>query len=251
MKYLAFIGTEGAMPEEAVAVMNRGFPAYFDEIERRKLWRLGRELDLPHTAAAVRVRNGETLVTDGPFLETKEHVAGIDLFEVSGLDEAIEVEALSPVAQFLPFEIRPFREGPRLGPGVSAFGQGDDSAGIPYLLIVWAGETPAVPLDEPAVLQETEAWRQDLETRGAFVLGGALGGPETSTTIRCRDGQMQLISGPFLDIDRFIDDIEVVRCADRSQAIALAAAHPSARYHAIEVRSFYSEPAQQGSEPPE
>ncbi len=249
MKYLAFIGTEGAMPKEAVAVMNRGFPAYLEEMDRRQLWRLGRELDLPHTAAAVRVRDGETLVTDGPFLETKEHVAGIDLFEVSGLDEAIEVEAMSPVAQFLPFEIRPFREGPRLGPGVEAFGDHDDSAGIPYLLIAWAGGTPAVPLDEPAVLRETEAWRQDVDARGAYVLGGALGGPETGTTIRFRDGQMQLIDGPFLDIEQFIDGVDVVRCADRGQAIALAATHPFARYHAIEVRSFYSEAAHQDPQP--
>jgi hypothetical protein len=244
MKYLAFIGTEGAMPEEAVEVMNRGFPAYMEEIERRQLWRLGRELDLPHTAAAVRVRDGETLVTDGPFLETKEHVAGIDLFEVSGLDEAIEVEAMSPVAQFLPFEIRPFREGPRLGPGLDAFAENDDSAGVPYLLVVWADQTPAAPLDEPAALRETEAWRQDLDARGAFIFGGPLGGPETAATIRFRDGQMQLTSRPFVDTGQFADGVDVVRCAGRSEAIALAATHPFARYHAIEVRSFYCEPAQ-------
>src|SRR2546429_6614783 len=42
---------------------------------------LGRELDLPETAATVRVRGGETLVTDGPFAETKEFIAGFDILE--------------------------------------------------------------------------------------------------------------------------------------------------------------------------
>ena len=57
---------------------------------------LGRELDLPQTAVTVRVRGGETLVTDGPFAETKEFVAGLDIFECADLDEAIEVGGQEP-----------------------------------------------------------------------------------------------------------------------------------------------------------
>lgn len=73
-----------------------------------------------------------------------------------------------------------------------------------------------------------------------FVLGSTLGGPDTATTIQFRDGEMRLSDGPFLGIEEFIAGIEVVSCADRRQAIELAAAHPLARYHAIE-RPFYSE----------
>jgi hypothetical protein len=241
MKYVAFVGTDGPQPPEALAVMNRDAPAYLEEMDRRGVRVFGRELELPEKAATVRVRNGETLVSDGPFAETKEFVAGLDLLDCVDLDEAIEVEAKSPVARFLPFEIRPLREGLRLGPRASAFGRGDDAAGIPYLLMVWMGGTPAAPLDEQAVMQECEAWRQELEACGVFVLGTALGGPETATTMRFRDGEMQLSDGPFLDIAEYIADVEVVSCADRKQAIELAAAHPFTRYHAIEVRPFYSE----------
>jgi hypothetical protein len=83
--------------------------------------------------------------------------------------------------------------------------------------------------------------RQDREARGLQVLGNALEGPGTATTIRVRDGQTLISDGPFIETKEFIAGIDIIRCADRQQAIELAAAHPIARYHAIEVRRFYSE----------
>jgi hypothetical protein len=241
MKYVAFVRTQGPPPPEDLAVMQRDLPAWIQEMDRRGVRLLGRELDFPEMAVTVRVRDGETLVTDGPFIETKEFVAGFELIECTDLDEAIEVESTNPVARFCPFEIRPFREGLRLGPGVSAFGRSDDSAGTPYLLTVWVAGDPAATLNDDALMQESDAWRQDLEARGLHVLGNALEAPDTATTLRVRDGETLLSAGPFIDTPEFIDAIDVVSCADREQAIELAAAHPMARSHAIEVRPFYSE----------
>ena len=68
----------------------------------------------------MRVRDGEMLVTDGPFAETKEFMAGFNLFECGDLDEAIEVAAKCPVSWFQTLQIRPFagaaagREGVRV-----------------------------------------------------------------------------------------------------------------------------------------
>ena len=85
------------------------------------------------------------------------------------------------------------------------------------------------------------AWGQELQGRGVFVLGSALGGAQTATTVRFPDGGLQLSQGSLLNIKEFIAGIEVVSSVDQKQAIELAAAHPLARYHAIEVRPFYSE----------
>jgi hypothetical protein len=240
MNYAVFICSDGEPVPEAMAVMQAELPTWIEEMDGRGVRLLGRELDLPATAAAVRVRDGETLVTDGPFTETKEFVAGFDLFECADLDEAIEAAAKSPVSRFHPIEIRPFTDGLRLGPETSAFAREDDSAGIPYLLTMWIGETPA-RLDDEVVAQECEAWRQDLAARGRHVLGGALQGPDMATTLRVRDGETLLGDGPVSATDEFMAGIDVVRCADRRQAIGLAATHPIARYHAIEVRPFWSE----------
>src|SRR5262249_16838689 len=129
MEYVAFIGTEGPMPEGPLQVMQRELPGYVERMNGRGVRLLGRELDFPEQGGTVRVRAGETLVADGPFAETKEFVAGFSLLRCADLDEAIEVMSESPVAWFHPIEIRPFRDGLLLGPSAPAFGNGDDAAG--------------------------------------------------------------------------------------------------------------------------
>jgi hypothetical protein len=241
MKYLSFICADGLPAPEDLAAMQREMPGWAEEMDGRGVRLLGRELDLPQTAATVRVRDGETLVTDGPFAETKEFIAGLGIHECANLDEAIEVAAKCPVSWFQAIEIRPFMDGLRLGEKAFAFGRGEDGGASPYLLSMWMGGTPAAPFGDRAVMDEGEAWRQDLEARGLHVLGNALGDRDTATTVRVRGGETLLTDGPFIGTAEFIAGIDVVSCADRQQAIQLAAAHPIARYHAIEVRPFWSE----------
>ena len=62
----------------------------------------------PSTATTtVRVRNGETLITDGPFTETKEQLGGFYEIEVDSLDEALEIAARCPGAKHGAVEVRP------------------------------------------------------------------------------------------------------------------------------------------------
>jgi len=241
MKYLQLIRADGLPTPEELAVMQRELPGWDAEMTGRGVRLFGRELDLPETAATVRVRDGQTLVTDGPFAETKEFIAGFDLLECADLDEAVEVAAKCAVSWFQTIEIRPFLGGLQLGEQAFAFGRGDDGAARPYLLILWVGEAPAAPLDDETVMQEGEAWRQDAAARGHHVLGNALQGPDTAMTVRVRDGNTLLSNEPCTGTTEFIAGIDVVSCADRQQAIQLAAAHPFARYHTIEVRPFYRE----------
>jgi len=238
MKYLAFVATQGAQPEDAVEYMHREWPAYQAELDLRGGLRLGRELNHPPAAVTIRVRDGQVLVTDGPFTETKEFVAGFDLFEAADLNDAIKVESRSPVARFCPFEIRPF-DGVVLGSEAPAFAKGDDSAGVPYLLTVWVEAAKPTSLKDQAVWEECAAWREELDGRRLFVLGGTLGGVETATTLRFRDGEVRTSDGPFLNTEEFIAGIDVIRAADRQRATQVAATHPLARQHAIEVEQFY------------
>jgi hypothetical protein len=60
------------------------------------------------SATTIRVRNGELLVSDGPFAETKEWIAGYDLLECADLDEAIEVARAHPMARRGRIELRAF-----------------------------------------------------------------------------------------------------------------------------------------------
>jgi hypothetical protein len=82
--------------------------ALFEELGKADPEVTGRELSSRNTAKVVRVRNGERLVTDGPFAETKEILGGVFLLDLPDLDEAIRLAALIPAAEETgAIEIRP------------------------------------------------------------------------------------------------------------------------------------------------
>jgi hypothetical protein len=78
------------------------------EMNQRQVRILGNRLKEAKDATTVRRRRGKVVVTDGPFAETKEWIAGFDLLECADLDEAIEVASKHPMARFGRIEIRPF-----------------------------------------------------------------------------------------------------------------------------------------------
>jgi len=88
---------------------------------------LGDRLRPPADAVGVQVRSGEVVVTDGPFSETKEVIAGFDILEAPDLDEAIRIAAAHPMAHTGAVELRPFWP-LELDSGVAAAGS-DTEAG--------------------------------------------------------------------------------------------------------------------------
>jgi hypothetical protein len=84
--------------------------ALFEELGKADPNVSGYELDARRTAKVVKVRDGERVVTDGPFAETKEIVGGVFLIDLPDLDEAIRLAALVPTARSGSIEIRPIVE---------------------------------------------------------------------------------------------------------------------------------------------
>jgi len=82
------------------------FP-WVDDLRARGIWKIGDQLAPPRRARTVRVREGRTVVTDGPFAETKEAVGGFDLIECESFDEAVRIAAAHPVAEGGTIEVRP------------------------------------------------------------------------------------------------------------------------------------------------
>jgi hypothetical protein len=69
------------------------------------------QLQPTSTARTVRIKSGDTLVTDGPFAETKEVLGGYYLIEADSLEDAVDWAARIPSARFGPVEVRPVRDG--------------------------------------------------------------------------------------------------------------------------------------------
>ncbi len=88
------------------------YKAFATEAQQRGAFLSGAALQPTSTATTVRVRDGKTLITDGPFAETKEQLGGYCLLNCRDLDEAIELAAKIPAAPRGSIEIRPIRELP-------------------------------------------------------------------------------------------------------------------------------------------
>ena len=107
MKYLCLV----YMEEHTLAqVADTECKAYGDGLKRSGRWLAAEALQPVHTATTVRVRNGKVTMTDGPFAETKEQLAGFYLMDAKDLDEAIEVAAKIPPARVGSIEVRPVRQ---------------------------------------------------------------------------------------------------------------------------------------------
>ncbi|MFL6190571.1 MAG: YciI family protein [Actinomycetes bacterium] len=96
--------------EEESQAVNQEYMAFTKDIIDRGLMKGGEALQPTSTATSVRVRNGDTLTTDGPFAETKDQLGGFYLVDCKDLDEAVEVAAGIPDARRGTIEVRPIME---------------------------------------------------------------------------------------------------------------------------------------------
>jgi hypothetical protein len=95
------------LPEGGKPEAEGDLQAWLDEMEGRGVLETGDRLRPTSEATTVRLRNGEALVLDGPFAETKEQVAGFDIIDCADLDEAIEIASKHPCAGLGTVEVRP------------------------------------------------------------------------------------------------------------------------------------------------
>jgi hypothetical protein len=115
MRYLLLIYTEESDTPPPPDVQQAEMDAYARvtrEIHERGLYQAGEALAPTSTATTVRVRDGQTLTTDGPFAETKEALGGFYLIDAADLDEATDIAAKIPAAWRGSVEIRPIWELP-------------------------------------------------------------------------------------------------------------------------------------------
>lgn len=126
MQYLLLVYPDpellAALPSEEYDRLMRGCIAHADELAARGTLLLAQKLQSPATARTVRVRQGRSAVTDGPFAETKEVLAGFNLIEAPNMDEAVRIAHEFPWARFGSMEVRPLddlaAERVRVGVGI-------------------------------------------------------------------------------------------------------------------------------------
>jgi hypothetical protein len=113
MRYLLLIYGEepaGQPQPGSVAETTAAYDAFTRDLQEKGQFQAGEALHPTSAATTVRVRDGETVVTDGPFAETKEALGGFYLVDARDLDEAISLAARIPGARAGSIEIRPIFE---------------------------------------------------------------------------------------------------------------------------------------------
>jgi hypothetical protein len=108
---LSIYQPDGDPPPPAVLdKIVRDVAALVQEVKAAGVWVFNGGLHLASTATVVRLRDGEVLVTDGPYAEGKEHVGGLLIIQAPDLDAALEWGRKASQATTLPIEVRPFQD---------------------------------------------------------------------------------------------------------------------------------------------
>jgi hypothetical protein len=109
MEYMLLIyhNESEKLPEATQHQLYQEYMTFTQDISKAGKNKGGAPLEQTATATTVRVRNGKTVVTDGPFAETKEQLGGYYLVEAKDLDEAISIAARIPGAKHGSIEVRP------------------------------------------------------------------------------------------------------------------------------------------------
>ena len=101
-----------AATEAEMGRLMQDYFAYTDSLTQRGALKDGAPLDPVSTARTVRVRDGQALVVDGPFAETKEQLGGFYMIECDTIEQAVEAAKMCPGAKYGSVEVRPVMQVP-------------------------------------------------------------------------------------------------------------------------------------------
>lgn len=106
MIYVSEETTNNLSPEDR-QVWIQGYAEFHKDVNMQGKWDGGAAIQPVSTATTVQIRNEETLITDGPFAETKEQLAGIYILDCDNLDEALDWAKKLPDVKYGTIEVRP------------------------------------------------------------------------------------------------------------------------------------------------
>jgi hypothetical protein len=243
MKYMLLIySREGCMTEDERTDCMVKSLAICDELAGRGQFVDASPLDPVATAATVRIRNGQTLVTDGPFAETTEQLGGYYVVDLPDLDAAIAVAARLPPATKGTVEIRPMFVLDGLPPARPISAVESNSTATPYLLLCYDDEAAwraAGPEALRAAMAQATANCQRLHEAGAYVSASPLHPPATATCVRVREGKRVITDGPFAETHEVLGGYILFLAGSRDEALRVAAQHPGAPLGSVEIRPVF------------
>jgi hypothetical protein len=233
MRYLLIHTADPDVAAEWDPDENRAsFTSWVEETIRSGVNLQGTRLRPTADATTVKIRDGELVITDGPYAETREQVAGYDVLECASLDEAVRWAGQHPHSWLGSVEVRAL---PDSAPAVPLPEPGEGK--IQYVMLVCTD--PAVDPGEFDRIEPVDPWVAEMDGRGVRLYGSELEPPGSARTVRVRESRTIVTDGPFAETKEQIAGFDVLECADLDEAIEIASRHPMARLGLLEVRPFW------------
>ena len=179
----------------------------------------------------------KVLVTDGPYLETKEHVGGFWILEAADMDEALAWARKAVVACRAPVEVRAFF------PSDTAvlLARKPLKEGMTQYLA--AGHLPAnfdPSSVTEAMVRDMGALNEEMEAKGVTIFAGGLHPASDAKSLRAQPGGKVLITdGPYLETKEHVGGLSILQAADMDEALAWARKGAVAGRASCEVRAFF------------
>ncbi len=254
MKYMLIHAVDETRLEDLPPQVETELEAWVEEMVGRGIELDGARLHPTSDATTVRAPGGDVQVTDGPFAETKEQIAGYDVIDCPDLDTAIAVAGAHPTLHVGAIEVRPFDEGMPTPDVPETVADGKRR----YLMLVCADmrramaeeaapATDQAPSPDIADVPEPDddddpmgidAWCDSVADRRIY--GWPLAFPNTAVTVRRVDGRVVTTDGPFAETKEQVAGYDLLECRDLDEALAAAGTHPVAWGGAIEIRPVWN-----------
>jgi hypothetical protein len=232
MRYMLIYAADPDLASEWTDEANDTVFSWIEETIREGVNLQGSRLRPAGDATTVKIRDGELILTDGPYAETKEQVAGYDVLECASMAEAVRWAGRNPHSWAGGVEVRAL---PDSAPAVPL--PKPDDGKIQYLMLVCTD--PSVDPREFDHIEPVDPWVAEMDSRGIRRYGSELEPPGSARTVRVRDARTIVTDGPFAETKEQIAGFDVLECADLDEAIEVARRHPMARLGLLEVRPFW------------
>jgi len=201
--------------------------AYSGELASRGKLRVGAPLRPESEAARVTVRGGKPVVTDGPYAESKEVLAGFWIVDAASREEALELARGCPHARHGIVEVHPLE---------FRMAAPDPGQGLPFLY-AFRAET-RIQDEGRAKLREMLDFTVTLKQEGRFLETGPLAPAPLPARLETKGGKLLVTDGPFAESREIVGGYALLRAASRAEAIEIAKRYPHPKWGPLELREI-------------
>ncbi len=231
-------------PSTVTEAMMHKIDALNEEAEAAGVRVFAGGLQPPAMAKSLRARsNGDVLITDGPYLEAKEHVGGFWLLECANMDEALkwarksaavgcqgEVREFFHMPEFSRAEVR--RRWLRSGEGTAL-----------HLVAIHHPDNYDTSTESEAMMRDIDTLNEEMEAAGVRVFAGGLQSPKKTKSLRGQpNGDVLITDGPYLEAKEYVGGFWLLEAADMDKAVEWGRKAVAACRAPVEVRQFYQMP---------